>query len=402
VIDDNSAALHDAITGISAFAGVLSRNSERIDGILAGLERFAGGGKAKPGIYNLTALTASGVCDTPTREQLVMPEPAAPMAFNSDRVVIVGDPPEDNPFEKAQFTDNIPSVVQSKVIESLEHSGCFGAVTRPLDTLEQSDQLQAEIRQFAIVLKPEPKADVEIAVKLVSAGGKIEGSRVFHESSPRSWPRPCRGSASCRRPRSPPRTTTHTSPAPTTTSPSRRLPEPGAPLYFRRWSGQRYAETFRDAGLRSPKSVIPAKAAIQTRARLSQTSPAGKERCKGRRRSEPVAAHVHLEVPRRVGDQRQHDGERDRHHHHHGERHRQPEQKREPDQRREGEHEIPDSRREPAPPALELGRLGVAVDDDHRLFALRFHGTSRPHRTLYRARERRLRALRSPLFRAGF
>lgn len=184
VIDDNSAALHDAITGISAFAGVLSRNSERIDGILAGLERFAGGGKAKPGIYNLTALTASGVCDTPTREQLVMPEPAAPMAFNSDRVVIVGDPPEDNPFEKAQFTDNIPNVVQSKVIESLEHSGCFGAVTRPLDTLEQSDQLQAEIRQFAIVLKPEPKADVEIAVKLVSAGGKIEGSRVFHESAP--------------------------------------------------------------------------------------------------------------------------------------------------------------------------------------------------------------------------
>lgn len=184
VIDDNSTALHDAITGISAFAGVLSRNSERIDGILAGLERFAGGGRGKPGIYNLTARAASDVCAGPTRPQLVMPEPAAPMAFNSDRVVIVGDPPEENPFEKAQFTDNIPNVVQSKVIESLEGSGCFGAVTRPLDTLEPSDQLQAEIRQFAVVLKPEPKADVEIVVKLVSAGGRIEASRVFHESAP--------------------------------------------------------------------------------------------------------------------------------------------------------------------------------------------------------------------------
>ncbi|WP_072390747.1 MlaD family protein [Hyphomicrobium sp. CS1GBMeth3] len=184
VIDDNSAALHDAITGISNFAGVLSRNSERIDGILAGLERFAGGGKAKPGIYNLTALPASKDCSEPTRQLLVVPEPAAPMAFNSDRVVIVGDPPEDAPFEKAQFTDNIPAVVQSKVIESLEGTGCFGSITRPLDTLEPSDQLQAEIRQFAVVLKPEPKAEVEITVKLVSAGGKIEGSRVFHESAP--------------------------------------------------------------------------------------------------------------------------------------------------------------------------------------------------------------------------
>lgn len=184
VIDDNSAALHDAITGISTFAGVLARNSERIDGILAGLERFAGGGKGKPGIYNLPALSAAPACAEPTRALLVVPEPASPMAFNSDKVVIVGDPPEEFPFEKAQFTDNIPSVVQSKIIESLEGSGCIGAVTRPLDTLEPSDQLQAEIRQFAVVLKPEPRADVEIAIKLVSAEGKIEGSRIFHESVP--------------------------------------------------------------------------------------------------------------------------------------------------------------------------------------------------------------------------
>lgn len=183
VIDDNSAALHDAITGISNFAGVLSRNSERIDGILAGLERFAGGGKAKPGIYSLTPLPAAADCSTPTRPLLVVPEPQAPMAFNSDRVVIVGDAPENAPFEKAQFTDNIPAVVQSKLVESLEGTGCFGSVTRPLDTLEPSDQLQIEIRQFAVALKPQPRADVEIAVKLVSAGGKIEASRGFHQSA---------------------------------------------------------------------------------------------------------------------------------------------------------------------------------------------------------------------------
>ncbi|WP_334149243.1 ABC-type transport auxiliary lipoprotein family protein [Hyphomicrobium sp.] len=183
VIDDNSSALHDAIAGISNFAGVLSRNSERIDGILAGLERFAGGNKTKPGIYRLSAL-ATSVCASPSRPQIVVPEPAAPMAFNSDKVVIIGDPPETSPFEKVQFTDNIPAVVQSKVIESLEGSGCFAAVTRPIDTLEQSDQLQTEIRQFAIVMTPEPAATVEMSVKLVTAGGRIAGSRNFTESVP--------------------------------------------------------------------------------------------------------------------------------------------------------------------------------------------------------------------------
>jgi len=183
VIDDNSAALHDAITGISTFAGVLSRNSERIDGILAGLERFAGGGKAKPGIYRLTALTESA-CKKPVRPQMVIPEPASAMAFNSDKVVIIGDPPEKSPFETAQFTDNIPAVVQSKLIESLEASGCFGAVTRPLDSLEQGDQLQVEIRQFAITLEPTPTATVEISIKLVNAGGKIVGSNNFTQTAP--------------------------------------------------------------------------------------------------------------------------------------------------------------------------------------------------------------------------
>jgi phospholipid/cholesterol/gamma-HCH transport system substrate-binding protein len=106
------------------------------------------------------------------------------MAFNSDKVIVVGDPPENAPFEKAQFTDNIPSVVQSKMVESFEKSGCFSAVTRPLDSLEPSDQLQTEIRQFAITMAPKPAADVEISVKMLSAGGKITGSKVFHEQVP--------------------------------------------------------------------------------------------------------------------------------------------------------------------------------------------------------------------------
>lgn len=184
VLDENSAALKETISGFSTFAGVLSRNSERIDGILAGLERFAGGGAAKPGIYTLTAFDKA-LCETPSQPQLAIPEPTAPMAFNSDRVVVMGDPPADAPFAEAQFTDNAPAVIQGKLIESLEHTKCFSAVGRPaFDSPEASAQLQAEVRRFAVTMKPAPTADVEIALKIASPAGKITEQRVFHESAP--------------------------------------------------------------------------------------------------------------------------------------------------------------------------------------------------------------------------
>lgn len=184
IMDDNAVALKDAISGFSAFASVLSRNSERIDGILAGLERFAGGGKAKPGIYTLTAFDKA-VCDAPKLPQLAIPEPSAPMAFNSDRVVIMGDPPEDAPFEQAQFTDNAPAVMQGKIIESLENTKCFSAVGRPaFDSPEPSAQLQMDLRRFSVTMTPEPTANVALVFKVAEPSGKISDTRAFEESAP--------------------------------------------------------------------------------------------------------------------------------------------------------------------------------------------------------------------------
>ena len=183
IMDENSTALRDAISGFSTFAGVLSRNSERIDGILAGLERFAGGGQAKPGIYTLSPFEKA-LCETPTHPQIAVPEPVAPMAFNSDRVVIMGDPPKEPPFAQAQFIDNAPAVVQAKLIESLENTKCFAAVGRPaFDSPEQSAQVQAEVRGFAVTLEPTPTANVEIALKVANAAGKITDQHVYRASA---------------------------------------------------------------------------------------------------------------------------------------------------------------------------------------------------------------------------
>ena len=44
MLSDNSASLKSAIANIDSFAGALARNSDKVDGILAGLERMTGGG----------------------------------------------------------------------------------------------------------------------------------------------------------------------------------------------------------------------------------------------------------------------------------------------------------------------------------------------------------------------
>ena len=42
ILSDNSESLHDAIANIDTFSDALARNSDKVDGILAGLERMTG------------------------------------------------------------------------------------------------------------------------------------------------------------------------------------------------------------------------------------------------------------------------------------------------------------------------------------------------------------------------
>ena len=48
VLAENSESLHSAINNIDTFAGALARNSDKVDGILAGIERMTGGVDARP------------------------------------------------------------------------------------------------------------------------------------------------------------------------------------------------------------------------------------------------------------------------------------------------------------------------------------------------------------------
>ncbi|MGC2410991.1 MAG: MlaD family protein [Methyloceanibacter sp.] len=189
ILADNADNFHSAIANFNSFTDVLARNSDRIDGILAGLERFTGVGtsKAEIPVYDLTA--ANGfppLAETPSW-QLVVPEPSALLAINTDKLrVRPSAAAESTDIPDAKWTDNVPILLQEKVIQSFENAGYSRAVSRPRDGFEADYQLLLDIRNFSISTAAEPLAEIEFEAKVLGPGGKIIAARTFHSTAPAS------------------------------------------------------------------------------------------------------------------------------------------------------------------------------------------------------------------------
>jgi phospholipid/cholesterol/gamma-HCH transport system substrate-binding protein len=185
MLSDNAAPLRDVIANFKTFSDALARNSDRVDNVVAGLERMTGGAAArgKLPIYTLAAVRNFSPLARPKRGQLAVPEPAALMSLSSDKILIAQNGNEGASIDNAQWSDNLPVLVQAKLIESLENSGYFQAVGRPIDGYEADQQLLTELRSFRIVTEPAPAATVVISAKLLS-NGRMLATRVFDASVP--------------------------------------------------------------------------------------------------------------------------------------------------------------------------------------------------------------------------
>ena len=90
VLADNSDSLKSSIANLNTFTGALARNSDRVDGILSGLERMTAGTpvKATPTLYDLTAPRAFPASEKAAKSQLVVLEPTALIAFDTRNIII--------------------------------------------------------------------------------------------------------------------------------------------------------------------------------------------------------------------------------------------------------------------------------------------------------------------------
>jgi phospholipid/cholesterol/gamma-HCH transport system substrate-binding protein len=187
ILSDNAENLHSAIANFNAFTDVLARNSDRIEGLLGGLEKLTGGGSSKSTAptYDVTAVKDFPKATETPSWQLVVPEPSALLALNSDKIKVrPADGAESSDIPDAKWTDNIPILLQEKIIQSLENAGYSRAVSRPRDGFEAPYQLVLDIRSFSLVSGAEPSGELEFEAKILGPGGKIIAAKAFHTTAP--------------------------------------------------------------------------------------------------------------------------------------------------------------------------------------------------------------------------
>ena len=181
ILDENAKPLHTAISGFSTFADMLGRNSERIEDLIGGLEKLAGVGAPKQGptIYDLAAATGFPPTEQPIKVQLVVPDPSALILFDSQKILIRSDAGTYSSIDNAQWADNLPRLIQARIVQSFENAHQLSAVSRPLEQLAAEYRLELSIRSFQMTAGPSPNAVVDLTARLVSDKGAVAASRAF-------------------------------------------------------------------------------------------------------------------------------------------------------------------------------------------------------------------------------
>ncbi|MGH6795451.1 MAG: ABC-type transport auxiliary lipoprotein family protein [Methylocella sp.] len=150
--------------------------------LLAGLtfSLLAACSSVPPATYDLTAATG-GYAARVGRCQLAVLLPDATLPADSDRVVVRTNPLSVAYLAGAQWADKLPSLIQSRLIESFRNAHLLRAVGRPGMLADFS--LQTTLRRFELDAA-RSEAAVEIYAQLVGPSGRIIGGRIFAANVP--------------------------------------------------------------------------------------------------------------------------------------------------------------------------------------------------------------------------
>jgi phospholipid/cholesterol/gamma-HCH transport system substrate-binding protein len=186
LIADNSKPLHTAITGFATFADMLGRNSKRIEGMIGGLEKLTGGGPEKlpPLLYDLSAAKDFPAETKPINGQMSIPDVSSILLFDTQKIMIRKADGTFANVDGGQWADNLPKLMQSRVLESFENAHQLTAVSRPYDQLQPQYRLELGIRNFQIALAKTPTAVVEFTARILDDKGAVIGAKLFDETAP--------------------------------------------------------------------------------------------------------------------------------------------------------------------------------------------------------------------------
>jgi phospholipid/cholesterol/gamma-HCH transport system substrate-binding protein len=182
VLSENSEPLKNTIANLQIFSEGLARNTGKLDGIVAGLERLTGATAPPQKItYDLRALQDSGLPRKAIKGQFAIPEPTAVAMLETQRILF--SPPKDYPgFTDALWADSIPKLLQARLIESFENYDIAHAPLRTADVGQTDFQLLIDIRRFRITVDATPSSEIGLSARIVDKNGKVVASCLFEES----------------------------------------------------------------------------------------------------------------------------------------------------------------------------------------------------------------------------
>jgi len=181
---ENKKPLNTAITGFSTFAEMLGNNSKRIEGLIGGLEKLTGVEKSKPpAVYDLAAASGFPATQKPLAAKLTVPDPNAILVFDTQNILVRAADGTYSNVENAKWADNLPKLMQARVLQSFENAQQLGKIDKANDMAEGGYKLELGIRNFQISLSPQPKAVVEFSARVVSDKGDVAGARMFNATA---------------------------------------------------------------------------------------------------------------------------------------------------------------------------------------------------------------------------
>ncbi len=142
------------------------------------------GTTAKNDTYDLSAASVDGSGPSAKNKQILIADPTALKALNSDQIVIRVSPSEIQYLSRSQWSDTLPRMVQAKLVEAFENSGKLGGVGKPGQGLAIDYQVVSDIRSFEIDASSGNRAVVEISVKILNdRNGTVRAQQVFRATA---------------------------------------------------------------------------------------------------------------------------------------------------------------------------------------------------------------------------
>ena len=184
VLSDNAEPLHDAITNLSTFTQGLARNTPKLDGIVAGLEKMTGAAAPpRKVVYDLRAIDTFQAPKPPLWAGLSIAEPTATARLQTQRFLFSSDEEQHDAFENAQWSDSLPALLQAKLLQSFENYDIAHAPIRADSISPAEMRLVIDLRKFEIEIDAKRVA-IALSAKIINGVGQAKAARLFETSVP--------------------------------------------------------------------------------------------------------------------------------------------------------------------------------------------------------------------------